>query len=251
MVSVHFLICGFVPMQAQDSLSCVMLRDTVRVDNTHRLRLSDVAVPVVLTGASAFYVSNGWLVRQRESVQDVLSNKGRDKTEIDNYMQYSPMLAVYGLNMLGVKGKHGYWDRTGILVLSYATMGILVNGMKRAFKEKRPDTNARNSFPSGHTATVFMGAEFMRQEYKDMSPWIAYSGYAVAVATGYLRIYNDRHYFNDVVAGACIGYASTRFAYWLYPRIFTKSKCGKKDTAVYGVPFYQEGKVGLNISATF
>ena len=36
--------------------------------------------------------------------------------------------------------------------MSYAVMGILVNGMKRTFKEKRPDTNARNSFPSGHTA---------------------------------------------------------------------------------------------------
>ena len=70
------------------------------------------------------------------------------------------MLAVYGLNLFGVNGKHKFLDRTGILAMSYATMGILVNGMKYTFKEKRPDTNARNSFPSGHTATAFMGAEF-------------------------------------------------------------------------------------------
>lgn len=76
-------------------------------------------------------------------------------------MQYSPMLAVYGLNLLGIDGKHKFWDRTGILAFSYATMGIIVNGMKYAFKEKRPDNNARNSFPSGHTATAFMGAEFL------------------------------------------------------------------------------------------
>lgn len=63
-------------------------------------------------------------------------------------MQYSPMLAVYGLNLLGIDGKHKFWDRTGILAFSYATMGIIVNSMKYAFKEKRPDNNARNSFPS-------------------------------------------------------------------------------------------------------
>ena len=48
-------------------------------------------------------------------------------------MQYSPMLAVYGLNLLGIDGKHKFWDRTGILAFSYATMGIIVNGMKYAF----------------------------------------------------------------------------------------------------------------------
>ena len=161
------------------------------------------------------------------------------------------MLAVYGLNLFGVNGKHKFWDRTGILAMSYATMGILVNGMKYTFKEKRPDTNARNSFPSGHTATAFMGAEFLYQEYKEVSPWIGYSGYLIATATGYLRIYNDRHYLNDVVAGACIGIISTKLAYWLYPKIFTKSKCRHTPFQAIGMPFYTNKTLGMNVSMLF
>ena len=94
--------------------------------------------------------------------------------------------------------------------MSYATMCIIVNTMKYTLNEKRPDSNARNSFPSGHTATAFMGAEILNKEYKDVSPWIGYAGYFVAAATGYLRIYNDRHYINDVIAGACIGITSAK-----------------------------------------
>lgn len=259
-VSIPFFLGGIVPSQAQDSLAyvclqdssaCAIPQDTKFVDDSHHLSLSNIVVPTLLTGVSALCVNNGWLAHQRDEVQNVLSNKGKNKTSIDNYLQYSPMVAVYGLNILGLKGKHGLKDRTGILALSYATMGIVVNGMKYSFKEKRPDSNARNSFPSGHTATVFMGAEFLRQEYKDVSPWVAYSGYAIAITTGYLRIYNDRHYLNDVVAGACIGYMSTRFAYWLYPHIFTKSKCNRRDMTVYGMPFYDGSKVGVSLSATF
>ena len=34
-----------------------------------------------------------------------------------------------------------------------------------------------------------------------------------------MRIHNDRHWVNDVVGGAALGYLSTTFAYWLYPKI--------------------------------
>jgi len=250
-VSILFLFGGVVSVHAQDSSYHTTLSDSVVSDNTHRLKLKTLVVPIVLTGTSAFYVHNGWLTKQRENIQDKLSAKGKHKVKIDNYMQYSPMLAVYGLNLLGIDGKHKFWDRTGILAFSYATMGIIVNGMKYAFKEKRPDNNARNSFPSGHTATAFMGAEFLYQEYKDISPWIGYSGYLIAATTGYLRIYNNRHYLNDVVAGACIGIISTKFAYWLYPKVFTKSKCHHSNFHTISTPFYADGKVGVNVCMSF
>lgn len=122
--------------------------------------------------------------------------------------------------------------------------------MKYSFKEKRPDSGARNSFPSEHTATAFMGAEFLRREYKEVSPWIGYAGYAVAAATGYLRIYNNRHYFNDVIAGACIGIVSTKLAYWLYPKCFKRKK-PDKQVAVFGLPYYSAEALGMNVSVLF
>lgn len=247
-----FLAGCFVPTCAQvqeDSL-----RQTVSiqygVDNTHNLKLKEILIPTGMVGVSALFVHNGWLTRQRESVQAALSAKGKHKFTVDDYSQYVPMIAVYGLNLCGLQGKHKFVDRTLMLTMSYATMGIIVNSMKFAFKEKRPDSDARNSFPSGHTATAFMGAEFLYKEYKDVSPWIGYAGYAVAAATGYLRIYNDRHYFNDVIAGACIGIASVKLSYWLYPRIFKNVKCNK-NISLAGLPYYSASGWGLNMCVQF
>ena len=50
-----------------------------------------------------------------------------------------------------------------------------------------------NSFPSGHTANAFCGAELMRIEYGN---WVGLAGYAVAVTTGVMRMYNERHWWN-------------------------------------------------------
>lgn len=160
------------------------------LDEVYQLKFKEVLVPVMGIGTAALFVCDGWFTEQRENVQDLLSAKGRNKIKFDDYMQYSPMVAVYGLNLAGVKGKHSFKGRTIILAMSYATMGMIVNTMKYSFKEKRPDSNTRNSFPSGHTATAFMGAEFLYREYRDVSPWIGYAGYAIAAITGYLRIYN-------------------------------------------------------------
>lgn len=250
---IGLLVGYFMPARAQ-----VQEPDTLHqtastryaTDDTHGLKLKEVLIPTTVVGVSALFIHDGWLTKQRENVQDVLSAKGRHTTKVDEYSQYVPMLAVYGLNLCGVKGKHRFVDRTIILAMSYATMGILVNTMKYTFKEKRPDSNARNSFPSGHTATAFMGAEFLYKEYKDVSPWIGYAGYAVATATGYLRIYNNRHYINDVIAGACIGILSVKLAYWLYPKCFKRSKCNKAVTMA-GLPYYSTEGWGVNMCVQF
>ena len=84
---------------------------------------------------------------------------------------------------------------------------------------RRPSGRSVSSFPSGHTALSFMAAEFLHQEYGHVSPWYSIAGYTVATATGFLRIYNDKHWFSDVLAGAGIGILSTKIGYWLYPFI--------------------------------
>jgi membrane-associated phospholipid phosphatase len=109
----------------------------------------------------------------------------------------------------------------------------------------RPDGSAYNSFPSGHTATAFANAEFMRMEYKDVSPWYGIAGYAVATGTGLLRMYNNKHWFNDVVAGAGFGIAGTRLAYWLYPKI-QHSLFHGKSTGTVLMPTYQSGSLGFS-----
>lgn len=61
-------------------------------------------------------------------------------------------------------------------------MGTSVLVLKSVTKVERPDGSARNSFPSGHTAMAFMGAELLRREFWEVSPWIGVAGYVVAAA---------------------------------------------------------------------
>ena len=82
--------------------------------------------------------------------------------------------------------------------------------------------------------------EFLRREYWDASPWYGIAGYAAAAATGYLRMYNNKHWLGDVVAGAGVGILSADFAYYIYPRIkklFVKHSNG----ATIVIPAYRDG----------
>lgn len=84
------------------------------------------------------------------------------------------------LNAFGVQGKNNLRERSLILATSYLIMSGTIFGLKSWTKIERPDGTSKNSFPSGHTATAFAGAEFLWQEYKDKSIWYGITGYAVA-----------------------------------------------------------------------
>jgi membrane-associated phospholipid phosphatase len=152
-------------------------------------------------------------------VRSEITSRLHNRIPIDNFTQYVPAGAVYGLNLLGIKGKHNFLDRSVILGTSAAIVGISVTGIKLLTQIQRPDGTAYNSFPSGHTATAFACAEFLYQEYKDVSVWYGIAGYTVAAGTGFLRMYNNRHWLTDVVAGAGFGILSTKIAYWVFPQI--------------------------------
>jgi membrane-associated phospholipid phosphatase len=169
---------------------------------------------------------------------------------LDNYLMFAPAAAVYGLNLAGIHGEHNFVDRTMIYTMSNLFLTGAVFSLKKATRIERPDGSADNSFPSGHTAEAFASAEFLRQEYKDVSVWYGVGGYAAATAVGYLRIYNNKHWFNDVVAGAGIGIASTRLSYWLYPKIKRLFDHTPLSQSVL-TPYYQDKTVGLSFVHIF
>ena len=79
----------------------------------------------------------------------------------------------------------------------------------------------------------------MRKEYG----WgVGSAAYAVAVATGVLRVYNNKHWCNDVLAGAGIGILSANVAYWLYPlekKLFTSKKNKQNAASMMVVPTFE------------
>ena len=193
--------------------------------------------------------SNG-IKRINRELKDEVHFANTKKVKIDNYLIFGPAVAVYGLNALGIKGKHNFRDRTMLYVMSNLFMSGIVFSVKNISGELRPDASDRLSFPSGHTAAAFVSAEFMRQEYRDVSPWYGVAGYAMATATGYLRMHNNKHWFSDVVAGAGIGIASTKLAYWLYPKIQNKLFKDRPMKTVI-MPAYTNGGFGLGLVHKF
>lgn len=220
-------------------------------DTPYTVKPMQMLIPASLLILGKIGQESDWFQNRNKEIRDELQEHITSKFTIDDFTQYAPMVATYGLNLCGIRGQHGYGDLTIILGTAYALMGISVNSLKSATKVMRPDGSSRNSFPSGHTATASMGAELLRREYKDVSPWIGVAGYAVAAGTGFLRMYNNRHWFTDVVAGAGIGIMSVEAAYWLYP-VISKTFFRKrylKNTFIS--PYLSEEGKGLACNITF
>ena len=185
-----------------------------------------------------------------EIKEEMYTENPHKKFPLDNYLQYAPAAVVYGLNTMGIKGKHNFRDRSMIYVMSNIILTGTVFSLKKITAVQRPDGSSRTSFPSGHTAEAFASAEFLYQEYKDISPWYGIAGYAAAATTGYLRMYNNKHWLSDIVAGAGIGIASTKIAYWLYPKIQHKLFKDKMVNTMV-MPAYQNGSFSLGLVHKF
>ena len=76
------------------------------------------------------------------------------------------------------------------------------------------------------------------------------AGYAVAAGTGFFRMYNNRHWLTDVLAGAGIGILSVQAAYWLYPAI-NRTLFEKRADSMAVAPFADGNGYGLTCSVTF
>ena len=143
------------------------------------------------------------------------------KTGIDDYTQYFGPAMVVGLKLGGYEGRSDWPRLLSSAAMSYAIMAGLVNGIKYTAKEMRPDGSSANSWPSGHTATAFVGASLLHKEYGlTRSPWWSVAGYGVATATGVMRVLNNRHWISDVMSGAGIGIMSTELGYALCDLMF-------------------------------
>ncbi|MDC6390586.1 phosphatase PAP2 family protein [Maribacter sp. PR1] len=214
-------------------------------------KYKSLLIPSILIG----YGVIGQESRTLKDIDNSTKNEFREhddkKTNIDDFSQYSPFLSVYALNAMGIQGKHNFKDRTIVLGTAYLIMGGSVNILKKTTKVTRPDGSSSTSFPSGHTATAFMGAEFLYQEYKDISVWYGVAGYVVAAGTGLFRMHNEKHWLTDVATGAGIGILSTKIAYWLHPLIKKTIFKDKEKTAGIVMPFYNGREYGLGLTLRF
>lgn len=209
-------------------------------------KAAKLALPVILIGYGFTSLGNGMTKRADKYIQHELYEEySHFSTHLDDRLQYAPVAAVYTLNMMGVKTRNSFFDRTALYLISNSIMGMSVDFLKGKTAKLRPSGGDRRSFPSGHTATAFVAAEFMRQEFQDISPWYGYVGYSLAGATGALRMMNNQHWLSDVLAGAGVGILSTKFTYFAYP--WVKSKILKnRDLNFIAAPIIRKGSLGFS-----
>lgn len=89
--------------------------------------------------------------------------------------------------------------------VSFLSSMSLTHLLKYTIEKERPNGHCCESFPSGHTAAAFSGAMFINNRYgfKYGIPSLLLASFV-----GYSRVYADKHYWEDVFAGATIGVAS-------------------------------------------
>ena len=104
-------------------------------------------------------------------------------------------------------------DMLLIVRLSNGQVGISgrtnSDGTNTLFYETAVDYSNNNSFPSGHTSAAFSGATFIHKRYGFNK---ACPIYIVASFVGYSRVYAEKHYWEDVLAGAILAGINT----WIF-----------------------------------
>jgi membrane-associated phospholipid phosphatase len=125
---------------------------------------------------------------------------------------------------------YAYKQDTGIRLLIIAIVGTLViQGLKHLFGVDRPpvalDLNSFHligstvkspSFPSGHTATAFIGAGILAAQYH--ATWVKNSVLICAGLIGLSRIMMGVHWPFDVLVGAMLGWV---IGYYGFQKLMT------------------------------
>ncbi|NOX70866.1 MAG: phosphatase PAP2 family protein [Gammaproteobacteria bacterium] len=101
-------------------------------------------------------------------------------------------------------------DREGQVqfIKAFVANAAITGALKSAIDKRRPNGNCCESFPSGHASISFMGATFLQKRYGRK---LGIPAYAAATFVAYSRVESDKHFVEDVIAGAAIGYLSSYF----------------------------------------
>ena len=212
--------------------------------------LRNYIIPTVLITYGAF----AQVVSPLQQFDDYIAKEADSyykRRKIDDYLRFASIPAVYGLDVMGVKAKNNFRDRTFLILTSHLIMLGTVQAVKRVADIERPDGSDHLSFPSGHTACAFTGAHILFKEYKEVSPWIGVAGYASATAVGALRIFNRKHWISDIVTGAGVGILSAEIGYLLLPVFHRMIGAEESKSALVVAPVIGNNQYGLGMAYMF
>lgn len=172
---------------------------------------------------------------------------------IADALEWIPYATLLGAEYLGAANRVGIMDRTLLAATSFVILEAITQPLKRVANRVRPDWSDSHSFPSGHTATAFAGAELTRMAY---GPGLGAAAYFMATGVAVLRMSGRHHYLSDCLAGAGIGILSARIAGWILPweRRLLRLDSGRgsgASTSVALVPMASADRVECNVLISF
>lgn len=139
-------------------------------------------------------------------------------TRLDTCLKWAPIVAFVASDLFRKEIKKELTHDIAKAVVGELILKATVQPLKTIYKRRRPDGD-KESFPSAHTATSFLGAELLRQKCSEEHFAVACSGFAVSAATAALRLYHNRHWFSDVVCGAIVGVFAARLSHKLVDKV--------------------------------
>ncbi|MDP3914870.1 MAG: phosphatase PAP2 family protein [Bacteroidota bacterium] len=175
-----------------------------------------VKLGILITGTASLTLAD-------QSVADFFqSHQNKTETYISaNFLEHfgaeHSILLMSGIFTYGILAKNKRSVSTALLALeSFALASLVTRIPKTLAGRQRPDNWQGDgpytfkgpfngtSFPSGHTTASFAVASVIATQYRDIK-WIPVAAYSVASLAGISRIYDNKHWLSDVVAGAVIG----------------------------------------------
>ncbi len=222
--------------------------DSIPKVKNERSYLKENLVPLSLLTVGTMISTSKFEQDLQKDIRNLVGN--RYNTQVDNYTRYVPLAEILIADALGVEAKNHWFDQAKNWTMAWLVTDWLTFRMKDWVGKPRPDNYDNFSFPSGHTSFSFMNAEVLYQEFKDTSPWLAYSGYAFATTTGGLRIANNAHFISDVMFGAGLAMLITKLVYWLDPLIKWNPFKKVKDVTFYPQRFDSDA-MGFYLSVRF
>ncbi len=224
-----------------------------------RFSLKDWAL---VAGMSVF---TGYLISNDESIYNRFKSYQNKNKWVDDV---SPIMTILGDGnvSLGVSGlfylsgfliKDEKAKDTGkLLLMSLIHSGVVVQLLKHLTGRQRPEAEKGvdrwdgpsgffkrykdnrdmyyDSFPSGHTITVWSTATVIAHQY-NKSVIIPILSYGLATLSGLSRITEDTHWLSDVFVGAVLGFAIGKFIY------------KKRSRKFMIMPLIENGKTGINV----
>jgi len=185
--------------------------DSLQFKMTEKTLSEKTVAPKILIGASLLITGTAFENRFQNNIRNQV---GTDfNTTIDNYLWYVPLVEMYSADLLGIESKNHWFDQSKNAFIAHMVNKYTTNALKGLITKERPSGYNSSSFPSGHTSKAFTSATVLYEEYKDTSPWLAYSGYVFASSTAFLRVAKNSHYLSDVLAGAGLGILITKLVY--------------------------------------